>query len=43
MESYGTILLNSFYAQPAFLNKFGEVGKSGKLEIPAKWQTSMCE
>ncbi|BEI86280.1 hypothetical protein CcaverHIS002_0605670 [Cutaneotrichosporon cavernicola] len=41
MESYGTILLNSFYAQPAFLAKFGEVGHSGKLEIPAKWQTSM--
>lgn len=42
MEGYDTNLINSFYAFPDFLRKFGEeVGNTGTYEIPAKWQTSL--
>jgi len=42
MEGYDTNLLNSFYAFPAFCQKYGEYYPDlGEYQIPAKWQTSL--
>ncbi|BGP32618.1 hypothetical protein JCM10296v2_004399 [Rhodotorula toruloides] len=38
MESYNTILLNSLYAAPPFQKDYGVRFKSGKYQVPAKWQ-----
>lgn len=41
MESYDLTLLGQFYAQPAFVERYGEKTEAGRYEIPAKWQISL--
>ena len=40
MDGYDGSIVNSFYALPAFLNRFGK-DFHGKKEIPANWQTAI--
>ncbi|KAG2172578.1 hypothetical protein INT44_002593 [Umbelopsis vinacea] len=41
MEGYDTALLGSFYAYPAFQEKYGQPVASGGYAIPASWQTAL--
>ncbi|KAF7534216.1 hypothetical protein G7054_g6418 [Neopestalotiopsis clavispora] len=41
MESYMLILVNSFYAYPQFLQRFGERLASGSYTISTTWQISL--
>ncbi|KAF4455949.1 MFS maltose permease [Fusarium austroafricanum] len=41
MESYGLILMNSFFAFPQFQQRYGEQLPNGKYSIPAKWQLAL--
>lgn len=41
MEGYDMTLLGQFYAQPAFVAKYGEKTAAGVYEIPARWQTGL--
>jgi len=43
MESYGTILLNSFYAYDSFKARFGDRLPNGDYSIAPRWQTALCE
>ncbi|PFH55372.1 hypothetical protein XA68_18473 [Ophiocordyceps unilateralis] len=41
MEGYDTVILNSLYAYPPFLRKFGIQGSHGVYELPAAWQSGL--
>lgn len=42
MEGYDTNLINSFYAFPDFVQRFGQFfPEHNKYEIPARWQTAL--
>ncbi len=41
MEGYDLLLLNSFYALPSFLNRFGIRAANGELAIPPSWQNAL--
>jgi SP family general alpha glucoside:H+ symporter-like MFS transporter len=41
MESYGMLLMNSFFAFPQFQQKYGVELPNGKYSIPAKWQLAL--
>ncbi|KAL1406103.1 hypothetical protein Q8F55_007786 [Vanrija albida] len=41
MEGYDVCLLGNFYAFPQFNQKYGELNKEGKWEIPARWQAGL--
>lgn len=34
-------LVNNFFGQQAYINRFGTVGANGKLTIPANWQAAI--
>lgn len=38
---YDVILLNNFYAFPAFVRRFGILASNGTYQIPAPWQAGM--
>ncbi|KAK9386686.1 hypothetical protein V1515DRAFT_616178 [Lipomyces mesembrius] len=41
MEGYDTLLLGSFYAFPAFVNKFGTLQADGSYGVSAAWQAGL--
>ncbi|KAH7129106.1 general substrate transporter [Dactylonectria macrodidyma] len=41
MESYGMLLINSFFAFPTFKQKYGELLPDGSYSIPARWQLAL--
>lgn len=41
MEGYDTVLVGTFYAQPAFKKAYGVKGKTGQYQIPAPWQVGL--
>lgn len=41
MEGFDTVLMNSFYSQPQFQEKFGKPNASGGYDIPAHWQAAL--
>ncbi|KAH6974285.1 general substrate transporter [Ilyonectria sp. MPI-CAGE-AT-0026] len=41
MESYGMLLMNSFFAFPTFKKKYGEMLPDGTYSVPAKWQLAL--
>ncbi|KAJ2974326.1 hypothetical protein NQ176_g6115 [Zarea fungicola] len=41
MEGYDTVLVGTFYAQPAFKKAYGVKGKTGQYQIPAQWQVGL--
>ncbi|KAK9252326.1 general substrate transporter [Lipomyces tetrasporus] len=41
MEGYDIVLLNSFYAFPAFVKKFGELQPDGSYQVSAPWQAGL--
>lgn len=41
MESYDMTLLGQFYAQPSFVERYGQLTEAGRYEVPAKWQISL--
>ncbi|KAK9311300.1 general substrate transporter [Lipomyces starkeyi] len=41
MEGYDTLLLGSFYAFPAFVEKFGKLQPDGSYELSAPWQAGL--
>ncbi|MCO5549827.1 hypothetical protein L7F22_003301 [Adiantum nelumboides] len=43
MESYDTMLLGNFFAQPAFQKKFGVCTSNGKCQLPASWQSGLSD
>ena len=42
MESYDTILVGSFYALPAFQQRFGHQLPNGTYQLTAGWQSALC-
>jgi hypothetical protein len=38
---FDVVLMNNFYAYPAFRNRFGVPGPNGTYQIPAKWQAGL--
>ncbi|PWN34640.1 sugar transporter [Meira miltonrushii] len=43
MESYDTMLLGNFFAQPAFQKKFGICASNGKCQVAASWQSGLSD
>ncbi|KAK6721168.1 hypothetical protein SNK04_000063 [Fusarium graminearum] len=41
MESYGLLLMNSFFAFPQFQQKYGVQLPNGSYSVPAKWQLAL--
>ncbi|KAM0227404.1 hypothetical protein ACHAPO_011590 [Fusarium lateritium] len=41
MESYGLLLMNSFFAFPQFQKKYGVELPNGSYSVPAKWQLAL--
>ncbi|KAH9907849.1 sugar transporter-domain-containing protein [Xylariomycetidae sp. FL2044] len=41
MEGYGTAVVGSYTAYPAFKNKFGTPTSDGQFQIPANWQNGI--
>ncbi|KAF2792111.1 sugar transporter [Melanomma pulvis-pyrius CBS 109.77] len=41
MEGYDVVLMGSFYAHPAFKEKYGEQNADGTYGIPAPWQAGL--
>ncbi|KAI8634410.1 general alpha-glucoside permease [Xylariaceae sp. FL1651] len=41
MEGYGTAVVGSYLAYPAFKNKFGELAPNGEYVISASWQNGI--
>ncbi|KAI1873473.1 hypothetical protein JX265_005095 [Neoarthrinium moseri] len=41
MEGYDTSIIGSYTAYPAFRDKFGTLGPSGKITIPSDWQNGI--
>ncbi|CAO1633459.1 unnamed protein product [Parajaminaea phylloscopi] len=41
MEGYDVVVINSFYGQSTFLERFGDVVVDGKKAISAPWQTGL--
>lgn len=41
MEGYDLVMINSFYAQPQFNEKFGTLQENGKYGLTAAWQTGL--
>lgn len=41
MEGYDVVLLGSFYAYPAFNQKYGELQADGSYSLTASWQTGL--
>lgn len=41
MEGYDLVMINSFYAQPQFNEKFGQLNADGTYGLTAAWQTGL--
>ncbi|KAL4878816.1 general substrate transporter [Aspergillus karnatakaensis] len=41
MEGYDKVLVNQFFAFPAFVQKYGKLGEDGKHTISAPWQAGL--
>lgn len=41
LEGYDLVIINSFYGQNQFIEKYGSIGKSGQMEISAPWQNGL--
>jgi SP family general alpha glucoside:H+ symporter-like MFS transporter len=41
MEGMDVGLVNNFFGQQAYIDRFGEVGPNGKKFVPAKWQAAI--
>ncbi|KAH7171272.1 putative MFS alpha-glucoside transporter [Dactylonectria macrodidyma] len=41
MEGYDVVIITSFYGQTQFQNRFGVEDASGKMHIPAAWQSGL--
>lgn len=41
MEGFDTVLMNSFYAQPQFQERYGTPSSDGGYAIPASWQAAL--
>jgi SP family general alpha glucoside:H+ symporter-like MFS transporter len=41
MTGFDIILINNFYAYPAFRNRFGVEQANGTFQIPAAWQAGL--
>lgn len=41
MEGMDVGLVNNFFGQPAYKQRFGSLGADGKMSIPANWQAAI--
>jgi SP family general alpha glucoside:H+ symporter-like MFS transporter len=41
MEGYDLGIINSFWGQAAFLERFGQLNAEGKRYVPANWQAAV--